>query len=154
MPGDARKCEAMALAEDDYADGVEVQAPRGRLTRWRWRVSLALLIVIVAALAAAWFSRERIAGDVIAGMLEDYDLPAQYEIESIGPERQVLTDVVIGDPLLPDLTVERVIVHLRYRFGTPAIGRIELHEREDAAALPKHGVQQEDRASLGEQDEA
>ena len=126
LPGDARKCEAMALAEDDYADGVEVQAPRSRLTRWRWRVSLALLIVIVAALAAAWFSRERIAGDVIAGMLEDYDLPAQYEIESIGPERQVLTDVVIGDPLLPDLTVERVIVHLRYRFGTPAIGRIEL----------------------------
>ena len=45
LPGDARKCEAMALAEDNNADGVEVAAPRRRLMRWRWRVSLALLIL-------------------------------------------------------------------------------------------------------------
>lgn len=116
----------MALAEDDNAEVVEEATPRRRVMRWRWRISLALLLLILGALAAAWFARERIAGDVIAGMLEDYDLPAQYEIESIGPDRQVLRNVVIGDPLLPDLTIERVIVNVRYRFGTPTIGRIEL----------------------------
>ncbi|WP_374405869.1 YdbH domain-containing protein [Pelagerythrobacter sp.] len=117
----------MALAEDnDNADEAVTVAPRRRLTKWRWRVSLALLLLIVAGLAIAWFTRERIAGNVIAELLEDYDLPARYEIESIGPGQQVLRDVVIGDPLLPDLTVERVVVHMRYGFGTPEIGRIEL----------------------------
>ena len=116
----------MALAEDENADGVEAEAPRRRVMKWRWRVSLALLVVILAAFAAAWFSRERIAKDVIAGMLEDYDLAAEYESESIGPERQVLRNVVIGDPLLPDLTIQRVTVNLRYRLGVPTIGRVVL----------------------------
>lgn len=116
----------MALAEDDNVTEAGNAAPRRRLRTWRWRISLALLLVIAVGLAAVWFTRERIAGNVIAGMLEQYDLPAQYEIESIGPRRQVLRDVVIGDPLLPDLTIERVTVHLRYRFGTPTVGRIEL----------------------------
>ena len=116
----------MALAEDDNANEAGTAAPRRRLMKWRWRVSLALLLVIAVGLAAAWFTRERIAGNVIAGLLAEYDLPAQYEIESVGPRQQVLRDVVIGDPLLPDLTIERVTVHLRYRFGTPTIGRIEL----------------------------
>ena len=126
MRGDARKCDGMALAEDDNPDEVEAEAPHRRPLRWRWRVSLALLLLIAAALAAAWFSRERIANNVIGGMLEDYDLAARYEIESIGPERQVLRNVVIGDPLLPDLTIERVTVNMRYGFGTPTIGRVVL----------------------------
>lgn len=116
----------MALAEEDNTDEVEAEAPRRRTMRWRWRALLALLLLIGAVLAAAWFSRERIAGNVIAGMLEDYDLAAQYEIESIGPEQQVLRNVVIGDPLLPDLTIERVTVNLRYRLGMPAVGRVVL----------------------------
>ena len=116
----------MALAEDDNVNEAETVAPRRRPMTWRGRASLALLLIIVAGLIAVWFTRERIAGNVIAGMLAEYDLPAQYEIESIGPGQQVLRDVVIGDPLLPDLTIERVTVHLRYRFGTPTVGRIEL----------------------------
>lgn len=116
----------MALAGDENADGVEAEPPRLRTMRWRWRVLLALVALILAVLAAAWFSRERIADNVIGGMLEDYGLAAEYEIESIGPERQVLRNVVIGDPLLPDLVVERLTVNMRYGFGTPTIGRVVL----------------------------
>src|SRR6185503_6906369 len=37
-----------------------------------------------------------------------------------------LTDVVIGDPRHPDLTVERAEVVIRYRFGFPAIAAVRL----------------------------
>ncbi|WP_237486778.1 YdbH domain-containing protein [Pelagerythrobacter marinus] len=126
LPGDARKWSTMALAEDENEERPDSAASGRRAPRWRVRLSLFLLALVASAIAVLWFSRERIAQDVIAGMLEDHDLPAQYEIESIGPERQVLRNVVIGDPARPDLTIARVVVNLRYRFGTPAIGRVEL----------------------------
>ncbi|AKM06708.1 intermembrane phospholipid transport protein YdbH family protein [Pelagerythrobacter marensis] len=133
----------MALAEDEMGEGPETAQSDRRAPRWRLRLSLFLLALIAAALAALWFSREQIAEDVIAGMLEDYDLPAQYEIESIGPEQQILRNVVVGDPTRPDLTIERVIVNLRYRFGTPAIGRVTLER-------PRlFGTLREDRVSFG-----
>lgn len=116
----------MALAEDEKGEGPETAASGRRAPRWRVRLSLFLLALVAVTLIALWLSRERIAEDVIAGMLEEYDLPAQYEIESIGPEQQILRNVVVGDPARPDLTIERVIVNLRYRFGTPAIGRVVL----------------------------
>jgi hypothetical protein len=93
--------------------------------RKRWPLVLAALAgVIVLAILAAWLTRERIAGSVIAGQLDAYGLPAQYNIESIGPGRQVLTNVVIGDPARPDLTIERVETEIVPRFGVPAIGEV------------------------------
>lgn len=95
--------------------------------RRRWlRVALAVVLVVVVALAAVWLSRERIAGNFIEGQLRQYDIPATYTIEHIGPDRQVLTNIVIGDPDAPDLTVERAEVAIRYRLGTPILGRITL----------------------------
>ncbi len=97
----------------------------------RWRRKRVLLpagigLVLAAALGTAWFSRERIAGNVVDGQLRRYDLPATYQIDRITPQRQVLRNLVVGDPARPDLTVERVEVRLRYRFGTPEIGRVVL----------------------------
>ena len=60
------------------------------------------------------------------GQLRAYDLPATYEIDRITPQRQVLHNLVIGDPARPDLTVEKVEVRLRYRLGAPEIGRVVL----------------------------
>lgn len=116
----------MALAEDEIETIDPTPLRRSRLSRWKWRLALGLVLVAFAVLALGWFSRERIADDVIAGQLEASDIPATYDIESIGPERQVLTNVVIGDPQAPDMTIERVEVRLRYRFGYPAIGRVTL----------------------------
>ena len=87
---------------------------------------LALAALLILALAAAWFSRERIADNLIASELEKRGIPASYRIESIGPREQVLTKLVVGDPKRPDFTAERIVVSIRPRFGFPEIGLVRL----------------------------
>ncbi|MGN3973947.1 intermembrane phospholipid transport protein YdbH family protein [Tsuneonella sp. SYSU-LHT278] len=111
------------MAEADCEMEKEVSV--GRRRRWPRVLAIAAILVLVV-LASLWFSRERIAGNFIAGQLRQYDIPATYEIERVGPDRQVLTNVVVGDPQAPDLTIERAEVAISYRFGTPTIGRITL----------------------------
>lgn len=94
----------------------------GRKRRW----PLVLAVFLVVALGSAWFARERIANRIIAGQLEDLGLPGQYEIESIGAKRQVLNNIVIGDPARPDLVVPRAIVEFEPRLGVPTLGRVTL----------------------------
>jgi len=118
------------MAEDDPEPGTagwaqDVERPGPRRRRWP-RVLGWLGLAVVVALAIAWFSRERIADDVIAGQLEDLGLPARYTVAQVEADRQVLANVVIGDPRRPDLTIERVEVALSPRFGAPAIGRVTL----------------------------
>ncbi|RZV32516.1 MAG: exoprotein [Sphingomonadaceae bacterium] len=112
------------------ADGEDIMVEAARSSPSARRIAnygaLVLLSVLVVGAVVVWFSRERIADDIIGDQLENYDLTASYEIESIGPTRQIVRNVVVGDPADPDLTVERVVINLRYRFGMPAIGRIEL----------------------------
>jgi hypothetical protein len=88
--------------------------------------SLAVLALLIVALAALWFSRERIADNVISDMLADAGVPATYEIEQIGPSRQILRNIVVGDPARPDLTVERAEVVIKARFGFPGIAEVRL----------------------------
>lgn len=85
-----------------------------------------MLLVIAAGLAIVWGNRERFADDFIADQLEAYGVEATYEIERIGGRRQVLRNLVIGDTDRPDLTVERVEVIIRYRFGYPKVSEIRL----------------------------
>lgn len=99
---------------------------RSRWRRKRYAVPSALLAVLFAALIVAWFSREKIANNIIADQLEAYDLPATYEIERIGGSNQVLSNLVIGDPDAPDFTAEKVVVQLSYRLGLPEIGTVLL----------------------------
>jgi len=103
------------------------------LTRWRlwprrkrWRVVAVFAAILFAGMLLGWLTRERIATNIIESQLEQMGLPATYEIGSIGPERQVLKNLVIGDPDNPDLTIESAAITLRYRLGTPVIGGIEL----------------------------
>lgn len=98
--------------------------PRSRWRKKRYAVPSAVFAVFIAALIVVWFSREKIAGNIIADQLEAYGLPATYEIDRIGGTTQVLSNLVIGDPAAPDLTAERVVVKLRYRLGFPEIGTV------------------------------
>jgi hypothetical protein len=126
----------------------EVEAARASRTPWRVarvaRVAriggLALLAVLAMAVLVAWLSRERIADNIIADQLQKYGLPGTYEIESIGPQRQVVRNVVIGDPGDPDLLVERVAINLRYRWGFPAIGRVEITRPRLYGTVTKDGL--------------
>ncbi|MGX7951815.1 intermembrane phospholipid transport protein YdbH family protein [Tsuneonella sp. HG249] len=115
----------MANAQSE-PDAEMVVAESARTRRLWPRVLLTLGLIFLIAIAIVWFSRERIAGNFIEDQLETYDIPATYEIESIAPDRQVLTDIVVGDPRSPDMTIERAEVAILYRLGTPQLGRITL----------------------------
>ncbi len=114
----------MASAEVEHIE----ETPKRRLLprRRRWRALLLLLSLVGFAAVWVWIAREEYAGNFIDAELAKLGLPAEYEIESIGPQRQVLRDLVIGDPDRPDLTVERIAIDLEYGFGAPQLGRIEV----------------------------
>ena len=101
-------------------------SPPPRRRRWGRQAALGTVGVAGLALGVVWVSREDIADNVIAGQFAQMGLPATYRIERIGADRQVLTDVVIGDPQSPDLTIERIEVRTRLAWGVPGIGRVTL----------------------------
>lgn len=116
----------MALAEDEIPETDQTDAPAPHRQRWIWRVLLGLALLILLAAVTAWFSREEIADDLIGEQLEMLGLPATYEIERIGADKQILRNIVIGDPAQPDLTIERVVVNLNYGFGIPTVGLVSV----------------------------
>jgi hypothetical protein len=115
------------MAEPDEALGAgaaEDEAPVPRRQR-RWPLVLAIVFgAILIGLTVLWASREEIAGNYVGAELKKNGLPATYEIVRIGPVRQILRNVVIGDPRRPDMTIQQVQVSIRYRLGFPVIGRI------------------------------
>lgn len=99
--------------------------PPGRRRRWRvalWATGTALLV----AGGGLWLARNRIADGVIADELASLGLPARYTIVSIGPGREVLANVVVGDPRRPDLVIERAELSLAWSLTGPRIGQITL----------------------------
>lgn len=110
------------------ASQAEIDEPAARTgaRRLGCHVALAVLAIVVVALAVAWLNRERIAEDLISDQLEELGIDATYNIERIGGRHEILTDIVVGDPRRPDLTVERVDLIIRHRFGLPAIAEVRL----------------------------
>lgn len=130
------------------ASQAEIDEPPGRQAGRRigCYAALVVLAIIAIGLAILWANRERIADNVIADELASLGIDATYKIERIGGRRQVLTDIVVGDPRHPDLTVERAEVIIRHRFGFPAISAVRL-------VRPRlHGTYRNGNLSFGELD--
>ncbi len=118
-----------APALDEILESASVdETPRQRNRRFgRLARVLAIFALVVAmAFAIVWTQRERIADNVIGRELRSRGIPATYRVEQIGTRRQVLADIVVGNPQHPDLTVKRAEVELVYRLGFPGIGRVTL----------------------------
>ena len=113
------------MAHEAPAEPESPSRVRRRRLVWRWLV-LPVLVILLLAIAAAWWQRERLADNAIADYLEEKGVEATYEIVSIGPEYQVIRDIVVGDPARPDLTIERAVIGIRARFGLPGVRRVEL----------------------------
>ncbi len=94
-----------------------------RVLRNTFRATVAILLLIVVLV---WTQREEIADNFIADIFAEKGIEAQYDIEKISPGEQVLTDIVIGDPDMPDLTVERIEVLITPRLGLPDIREVRL----------------------------
>lgn len=116
----ADRFEMAESGVDQDVEPAPVRAPK-----WR-RAGISALALVALAGGGLWLSKERLADRIIVGQLAAYGLPATYEIESIGPGQQILKNLVVGDPKRPDLTVDRVLVSIRYRWGAPYLGGITL----------------------------
>lgn len=112
----------MVEQSGDVAEIEEEAPPPRRRRRWPRRLALALALI----LALGWFNRESIVDRIVSGQLKDLGLPGRYTIESAGASRQVLTNIVIGDPAHPDLTVEKAVVEIEPRLGLPTVGKVTL----------------------------
>jgi len=95
--------------------------------RRRWtRVGAVVGGIVTVSLGVVWLTRERIADSVIAGQFEAMGLPGTWRVDSVGPRRQVISHIVIGDPHHPDLTIEQAAIEIEPRLGYPAISRVEV----------------------------
>lgn len=99
-----------------HADDHSIAEPlrRGRLARrifWGAAASLGVLVGV------AWWQRVEIADNFVASTLDDYGVRASYEIADIGVRRQLLHNVVIGDPQNPDLFAKTVEISTRINFS-------------------------------------
>ncbi|WP_294356599.1 YdbH domain-containing protein [uncultured Sphingomonas sp.] len=81
---------------------------RSPVSSRRARVLVAGSTLAFAAVGGVWLSRVPIATRVIDRELARKGVPARYHISNLGFGRQRLTDVVIGDPVHPDLVADWV----------------------------------------------
>lgn len=130
---------AMSEAADEDLEAQEELAPPRRRRRGRYL----LLAVLLIGLTLAWAARERIANRIIAGQLDGRGIRADYTIEKVGVSQQVLTNVLIGDPGRPDMTIEKVVIDIVPTFGLPTVGKVVL-------VRPRlYGTYKDARASFG-----
>ena len=116
------------------ADEVEDRgrAPAGRRSRRRW--ALAVGGGLAVAVAAAWLERRPIARHFVDNSLASAGVAARYRLADLGPGRQRLTDVVIGDPAHPDLVADWIETRTTLGLGGPVLagvraGRVRVRAR-------------------------
>jgi len=116
MPDDA------APMTESPDEGVAAPRPRRR------RILLASSGILAALAIGLWSGRHQIAQNLIDRQLAQMGLPGRYAITAIGADRQILKNIVIGDPAHPDLTIARAEVRLVYGLAGPRIGQIILEQ--------------------------
>jgi translocation and assembly module TamB len=112
---------AMDRDPDIAVSDIEVDAPRKGWRIWRWLAWIfgVLLILLLVAAAIIWWQRIPIATSVVDDELKKLGLPASYTIEKIGPQRQIIRNIVVGPKDRPDLTIDQAIVDLRWGWDGP-----------------------------------
>ncbi|ATW05093.1 YdbH domain-containing protein [Sphingorhabdus sp. YGSMI21] len=119
--------------------------PVGRRSRFRLFGGI-LLVLILLGLIALWVSRTTLADNFVKSQLEQMDIAASYEIEEIGLRKQVIRNLVIGDPQRPDLTADLVEVGNSLTLGGVGINWVS------ASGVKLFGRVQDGKISFGEID--
>lgn len=99
-----------------HAEAHSIAEPlrRGRMARWIFWGAAASIGVLAGV---AWWQRVEIADNFVASQLESYGVRATYDIADIGVRKQLLHNVVIGDPQNPDLVAKTVEISTRINFS-------------------------------------
>lgn len=100
-------------------------------SRWRpgtlaLRILLVLVLLLFGAGLVAWLTRESIVRNIVEGELAKRDVEASYDLTEIGVNRQVVENLVIGDPERPDLTIDRLEIYLRATLTGVTIERVSV----------------------------
>ncbi|GAA0480460.1 hypothetical protein GCM10009096_23090 [Parasphingorhabdus litoris] len=95
------------------------QEPIGSRLRPRLFVYLLLFLLLVGFLVL-WFNRITIADNFVRSELDNLDIQASYEIEDIGFRKQIIRNLVIGNPEHPDLKAD--LVEIGNSLGTEGAG--------------------------------
>lgn len=117
-----------------------------------WRITrLGLLVVLTLALAAAamlWIWRKPIADDYLRDELARRGVTASYTLDRVGLRTQQVSNLSIGDPADPDLTVKRAIVQLRVKWN----GSVEVYRVVARGARLKGQLLPDGQVSWGQID--
>ncbi|MGY6636320.1 MAG: intermembrane phospholipid transport protein YdbH family protein [Erythrobacter sp.] len=129
--------------EPDLLPPAEQRRARWWPRRWPGRVLVVCALLLLVSGSATWLERERILGNLIDGYLADNGVEATYRLVEITPARQVIADLVVGDPAQPDLTAQQVVVEIGLGLLGPSIDRVVI----DKARL--FGTYRSGQVSLG-----
>lgn len=81
----------------------------------------AAILLLILLLLIAWWQRTQIADNFIQSQLEEYDATASYNIEELSFRTQAVSNLIIGDPADPDLTIKDLEVDLQIGFSGVAV---------------------------------
>lgn len=112
---------------------------------WRmiWRSLAVLILLALVAAAIAWAMRKDIARNYADAEIKRRDIPARYQITEIGPSRQRLEKISLGDPANPDLTADWAEVITTTGFSGVSVRMIR------AGGVRLKGRLEGDRATFG-----
>ncbi len=119
--------------------------PIGSRFRKRTAIYIILFLFLVGFLVI-WFSRISIAENLVETELAALDVEADYEIADIGFNKQVIRNLVLGDPENPDLTAELVEVGNSVTSSGPGIDWVT------AKNVKLYGIFIDGKLSFGELD--
>jgi hypothetical protein len=108
-----------ALEHEGLAKQVYVHDRTGWHRAWRLTKLglLFFLALLVLAVLVLWIWRKPIASDYIRGELEKRGVQASYTLDKVGFRTQQVSNLVIGDPANPDLTVRRAILEIDVKWN-------------------------------------
>ena len=117
-----------------------------------WRLTkaglLLIIILLVIAAAAVWIWRKPIADDYIRDELQRRGVQGSYTLDRVGFRTQQVSNLVIGDPAKPDLTVQRAVIQLRILWN----GSVEVYRIAARGVRLKGRLLPDGRVTWGEVD--
>ncbi len=139
-----------ALEQAHLVEHVYVRDRSGWHLAWRFTRAglLILLVALVAAAVILWIWRKPIADDFIRDELERRGVHATYSLDRVGFRTQQVSDLSIGDPANPDLTVDRATIQLRVRWN----GSVEVYRVVARGVRLKGRMLRDGRVSWGQID--
>lgn len=118
------------MEHQNGAPRIEQRPPHRRLRRRH-----VALLLIGAIAAIGWSERRSILTRVVDQRLADAGLPVRYRIDDLGPRRQRLVDVVVGDPARPDLVADWIETRTAIGLSGPYLSAVSVGNARVRARL-------------------